>query len=72
MSDEPLTPEEIAKLRALLPYAEIVRSEAEYDAAVKLLVRRWKGMIVTLAAVVAAVVVLWQHFKAGIQAIVGQ
>jgi hypothetical protein len=71
MGYEPLTPEEIAKLRALIPYAEVVREEAEYDLAVKLLIRRWKGMIIALAAVVAAVVVLWQHFKAGFTALMG-
>jgi hypothetical protein len=71
MSEDPLTREEIAKLRALLPYADIVREEAEYDAAVKLLIRRWKGMIIALAAVVGALVVLWQHLKAGFQAIMG-
>lgn len=71
MAPEPLSDEEIAKLRLLLPYAETVRAEAEYDAAVRLLIRRWKGMIIALAAVVAAVVVLWQHFKAGMQALVG-
>jgi hypothetical protein len=69
--DDPLTPEEIAKLRTLIPYAEAVREEAEYDAAVRLLLRRWKGMIIALAAVVGAFVVLWQHIKAGFQAIIG-
>lgn len=71
MPPEPLTPEEIAKLRSLLPYADAVREEAEYDAAVRLLIRRWKGMIIALAAVVGALVVLWNHVKAGIQALIG-
>jgi hypothetical protein len=71
MPEDPLTREEIAKLRLLLPYAEAVREEAEYDAAVRLLIRRWKGMVIALAAVVGALVVLWQHIKAGFQAILG-
>jgi hypothetical protein len=71
MPDDPLTPEEIAKLRTLLPYAEAVRQEAEYDAAVRLILRRWKGMVIALAAVVGAVIFLWQHLRAFIQNIVG-
>jgi ferric-dicitrate binding protein FerR (iron transport regulator) len=71
MGREPLTPEEIEKLRALLPYAEAVRSEAEYDAAKRLVMRRWKGMVIAMAALAGALVVLWQHFKAFIQAVVG-
>lgn len=71
MPPEPLTDEEIAKLRTLIPYAEAVREEAEYDAAVRLLLRRWKGMIIALAAVVGALVVLWQHIKAAWTAMVG-
>lgn len=71
MPPEPLTDDEIAKLRTLLPYAEIVREEAEYDAAVRLLIRRWKSIVVGIAAVVAALAVIasavrtyWQHLIA--------
>lgn len=71
MPPEPLTEEEIAKIRALLPFAEIVRSEAEYDAAKKLVLRRWKGMVIALAALVGAFMVLWQHLKAGVHALLG-
>lgn len=71
MPDDPLTPEEIAKLRSLLPYADAVREEAEYDAAVRLILRRWKGMVIALAAVVGAFVYLWNHGKAFIQSILG-
>lgn len=68
MSQEPLTPEEIAKLRTLIPYAEVVREEAEYDAAVRLLIKRWKSIVIGLAAIIAALGVIgaavrtyWQH-----------
>ena len=71
MPPEPLTDEEIAKLRLLLPYAEVVRAEAEYDAARRLVIRRWKGMVIALAALVGAIMMLWNQFKAGFQALMG-
>jgi hypothetical protein len=71
MPDDHLTPQEIAKLRLLLPYAEAVSEEAEYHAAVRLLLRRWKGIVIWLAAVIAAGVAVGQHIKAAIQTFLG-
>lgn len=71
MDNAPLTDEEIAKIRALLPFADSVREEAEYDAAKKLVLRRWKAMVIGLATIVAAIVLLWNHLKAAIQATLG-
>jgi hypothetical protein len=68
---QPLTPEEIAKLRALLPVAEIVRQEAEYQAAWRLVLTRWKAVIVWLAAFIAAVIVIWNAAKHGWQSFTG-
>ena len=72
MPDDPLTPDEIAKLRALLPVAEIVRKEAEYQAAWRLVLTRWKAIVVWIAAFVAAIIVIrdfalksWQGFVGG-------
>jgi hypothetical protein len=71
MPDDHLTPQEIAKLRLLIPFAEAVSEEAEYHAAVRLLLRRWKGIVVGSAALVAAGVALGGHIKAAIQAFLG-
>jgi hypothetical protein len=71
MPDDKFTPEEIAKLRLLIPYAEAVSKEAEYDAALRLLMRRWKGLVIACGALVAAGVALAQHIKAAIQHFLG-
>lgn len=71
MPDDQLTPEEIAKLRLLIPVADAVREEAEYNAAVRLLLKRWKGVVIAAAAVVAAIIFLWNHAQAGLRAFLG-
>jgi hypothetical protein len=72
MDDRPLTPAEIEKLRALLPVAEIVRQEAEYQAAWRLVLGRWKAVVIWIAAVIAAVILIrdfalktWTGFVGG-------
>jgi hypothetical protein len=71
MPDDKLSPEEIAKLRLLIPFAEAVSEEAEYHAAARLLMRRWKGIVIGVAAVLAAGVAVGQHIKAAIQHFLG-
>jgi hypothetical protein len=69
--ENPFTDEEVKKIRALLPYAEVVTAEAEYDAAKKLIIRRWKGIIIGLAAVVGALMILWTQLKHFVQSVAG-
>lgn len=71
MDERPLTPEEIAQLRALLPVAEIVRKEAEYQAAWRLVLTRWKAIVVWLAAFIAACIVIWNAAKNGWTHLIG-
>jgi len=71
MDSQPLTPEEIAKLRALIPVAEKLREEAEFNIAWQLVKSRGRSIILGLAAVVAAVLVIWTAVKNGWQALIG-
>lgn len=64
MSQQPLTDEEIAKLRDLLAVAEIVKAEAEYKAAVQLVLRTWKGAVVAAAAFIGALLLLREQLRA--------
>lgn len=72
MDQRPLTPEEIAKLRELLPVAEIVRREAEYQVAWRLVASRGKSIVVWVAGLIAAILIVreaviraWQAFIGG-------
>jgi hypothetical protein len=71
MTEQPLTPEEIAKLRALLPVADKVREEAEFNIAWRLVVSRGKAIVVWVAALIAAVIVIWNAAKHGLQNMLG-
>ena len=63
MSTEPLTLEEIGKLRALLPVADQLRQEAEYHLAWRLVLARWKAIVIWVATLVAAVVIILEFGK---------
>lgn len=67
----PLTDEEIMRLRDLLKVAEIVQEEAEYKAAVRLVLRTWKKLIVGLAAVIGAAMLLREYLAKAWQVIIG-
>ncbi len=71
MSQE-FTEEEIIKLRELLEVAETVEAEAHYKAAVKLVIKTWKNVVLSLAAFIGAVLILkdsiakiWSYFIGG-------
>ena len=71
MPDDPLTPEEIAKLRSLLPYTDLIRKDAEYSWAWRLVRDQWRSVVIGFAAVVGAVVVIWNAVKLGWQGLIG-
>lgn len=63
MSQQPFTDEEIAKLRELLDVAEVVRKEAEYKAAVRLVLSTWKTAVVWVGGFVAAILLLRDQIR---------
>lgn len=71
MNNAPFTDDEIAKLRDLLEVAEVVKKEAEYKAAVKLVLGTWKTAVVWIGGFIAAVMLLRDQIKAIWTAVVG-
>ena len=57
MTPQRLTDEEIEKLRSLIPVADVLREEAEYQAAWRLVVHTWKRVVIGIGAAVAFVIV---------------
>ena len=71
MSQQPFTDDEIAKLRDLLEVAEVVKKEAEYKAAVKLVLGTWKTAVVWIGGFIAAILLLRDQIRAIWAGIVG-
>lgn len=71
MEQQPLTPEEIAKLRTLLPFADTIKAEAEYTAARRIVIRTWKQAVVSIAALIGALLILRDQVKAAAAWLVG-
>ena len=63
MSQYPFTDDEIAALRELLDVAEVVRKEAEYKAAVRLVLSTWKTAVVWVGGTIAAILLLRDQFR---------
>lgn len=63
MSGEPLTPEEIDSLRELLTVAKVVKEEAEYKLARRLVLRTWKKVIIALGGAIAFVLVTREQLR---------
>lgn len=61
--EKEFTSEEIQQLRELLTVAEIVKEEAEYRAAMKLVLKTWKNIVLGLAGFIAAGVLLREHLS---------
>lgn len=71
MSDRsPLTDDEIAALREIIPHLVEMKAEAQYRAARALLVTSWRQSILVLAALVSATLLLWERLKEVFQWIV--
>lgn len=64
MGQEPLSPDEIEKLRTLLPLVDTIRDEAEYTAARRIVLRTWKQAVVGLAALIGALLILREQLRA--------
>lgn len=65
MNQQPFSDEEVAELRELLRLSAVVREEAEYKAALRLVIRTWKNVVIGAAAVIGAFLVLREQIKAG-------
>ena len=66
-----LTDAQIDALLRLVPLAEQLEKEAKYRAATRLVVDRWKGTIIWLATLIAAVLALTGHLRDGLKALIG-
>lgn len=64
MNQTPLTEDEIEQLRDLLKVAEVVKEEAEYKAAVRLVMKTWKRVVIGLAAFIGALLLLRDQMRA--------
>jgi len=64
MDQTPLTEDEIQQLRELLKVAEVVKEEAEYKAAVRLVMQTWKRVVIGLAAFIGAILILRDQLRA--------
>ncbi len=64
MSQQPFTEDEIEQLRDLLKVAEVVKEEAEYKAAVRLVMKTWKRVVIGLAAFIGALLLLRDQMRA--------
>lgn len=71
MEHHQLTPEEVEKLRSLLPLVDTIREEAEYTAARRLVMRTWKRSVIAIAAFIGALVVLREQVRHAWAVIVG-
>ncbi|MCP4410068.1 MAG: hypothetical protein GY807_20455 [Gammaproteobacteria bacterium] len=56
-----LTPEEIEKLRLLVPYAEELALDAKYKRAVRVIWRHWRALVISFAATLGAMVLLYDR-----------
>lgn len=61
--DDQLTPEEVEKLRTLLPLVDTIKEEAEYTAARRIVLRTWKHAIISIAALIGAFLLLRDQLK---------
>ena len=64
MDQQPFTEEEVQQLRELLKVAEVVKEEAEYKAAVRLVMQTWKRVVIGLAAFIGAILILRDQLRA--------
>ncbi len=51
-------------LRKLVPLADEIAQDAKYQQARNIVWKHWKGLMISLAAFVVAVAVLWEKFRA--------
>ncbi len=58
------TPEEEERLKVLLPYVEDIVEDAEYKRSWNVIWKNWRAVILTAAAVLTAIILIWDKFKA--------
>lgn len=63
---EQFTEKEIEALRKLVPLADGIAKEAKYQEARNLVWRHWKGLVIAVAAFIAAVALVWDKLIAGL------
>ena len=59
----PLTEKEIEALRKLVPHVDVITKEAKYQAALNLVWRHWKGLIIAIAGALTAGFLIWDKLK---------
>ena len=60
---EKLTDAEITQLREFLIVAEQVKAEAEYKAAVRLVIKTWRGIVIGVAGIIAMIYLIKSNAK---------
>ena len=63
---KPFSEKEIEALRKLVPLADGIAKEAQYQQARNLVWKHWKGLMIGLAAFIAAVALIWDKLIAGL------
>ena len=59
-----LSEEEITALKKLVPLADVIATDAEYQKSRNLVWKHWKGLIITVAAALTAVLFIGDKLKA--------
>ncbi len=59
-----LSEDEIKALKKLVPLADEIAKDAEYQKSRNVVVQRWRTLIIGLAAFIVAVALLWEKFRA--------
>lgn len=54
---KPLSDDEVAKLRSLVPLADQIKQEAEYRAAQRLVLQTWRQGLIFFSSMIAAIYV---------------
>lgn len=60
-----LSEDDIAALKKLVPLADEIAKDAEYQKSRNLVWKHWKGLIISIAATLTAVLLVWDRLKAG-------
>ena len=60
---EDLTPEEIEALRKLIPLADEIRKDAEYQKSRNIVWQHWKGLVIGFGLLVGTVAALFDQIK---------
>lgn len=60
-----LSEDDIAALKKLVPLADEIAKDAEYQKSRTVVWQHWKAVLISFAALLTAVILIWDRFKAG-------